>query len=101
MIKTEYWEKYSSDMQYDLYGAQKNIGKLLRNRKKPVNKTIRINNISEEEWRTHFGSLYSAEITDNNNNIDKKNRKRIEESQEELTLEVHEVHSATKNLRNQ
>lgn len=66
MIKTEYWEKYSSDIQHDLYGAQKMIWKLLRNRRKPVNETVRLSYISEEEWRTHFGNLYSIERTDNN-----------------------------------
>lgn len=69
MIKTEYWEKYSNDMEHDLYRAQRKIRKLLRNRKKLVNETVRINNISKEGWRTHFGNLYSAERTDRNNNI--------------------------------
>lgn len=76
-------------MQHDLYGVQKKIWKLLR--KKLVKEIVRINHISKEKWRTYFGSLYSAEQTGNNRNTDKTGKEIIEESQEELILETHEV----------
>lgn len=84
MIKAEYWEKYSSDMQQD--GAQRKIWKLLKFRKKPVNKTARINNISEEEWRTYFENLYRVEQIDNDNNIKRTNEERIMELQKGITF---------------
>jgi len=35
-IKGDYWAKFTSDMDHDLYGAPKKVWKMLKNRKKPV-----------------------------------------------------------------
>lgn len=37
-LKKRYWEKFSSDMEHDLYGGQKKIWKMLRNRKNQLMK---------------------------------------------------------------
>ncbi|XP_056639351.1 craniofacial development protein 2-like [Diorhabda sublineata] len=36
-IKRQFWEKYSSDMENDLYGGEKKIWNMIRNIKRPIN----------------------------------------------------------------
>ncbi|XP_045467858.1 craniofacial development protein 2-like [Harmonia axyridis] len=57
-IKRSFWEKFSSDMEHDLYGAQKKVWNMLRNRKKPVNEHIQMTRISSDTWEKHFHQLY-------------------------------------------
>ena len=59
-IKTSYWEKFSKDMERDLYGGQKKIWNMLRNRKKPINEFIQTTKISIEDWEKHFRELYAS-----------------------------------------
>ncbi|XP_048516539.1 uncharacterized protein LOC125502457 [Dendroctonus ponderosae] len=47
-IKREYWIKFTADMEYDMYGAQRNVWKLLKNRKKPVNEYAQTEGVSME-----------------------------------------------------
>lgn len=47
-LKKSYWEKFSKDMEHDLYGGQKRIWNMLRKRKKPVTEKVQINNITPE-----------------------------------------------------
>ncbi|XP_048520755.1 uncharacterized protein LOC125503830 [Dendroctonus ponderosae] len=44
--------------EHDLYGGQKRIWNMLRNRKRPVNEYIQISKISTEDWEKHFEQLY-------------------------------------------
>lgn len=48
-------------MEYDLYGAQKRVWNMLRNRKKHVNEFVRTTRITPEEWEKHFADLYKEE----------------------------------------
>ena len=48
-IKILYWEKFFKDMERDLYGGQKKIWNMLRNRKKSINEFIQTTNISIED----------------------------------------------------
>ena len=60
MIKQGYWEKFSSDMEHDLYGAQKKVWGMLRNRKKPVSEYIQLPTITPDQWEEYFRDLYKA-----------------------------------------
>ena len=72
-IKKDYWEKFSTDMQHDLYGGQRRIWNFIRSQKKPVNEQIVVN-ITPEEWTNHLKSLYNteeqADLCTITNNID-------------------------------
>ena len=46
-------------MEHDLYGRQKRIWNILRNRKKSVKEYIQISKIMTEEWEKYFEQLYS------------------------------------------
>lgn len=46
--------EYTKDMEFDLYGAQKRVWKMLQKQKKNVNECIQINNITKEEWTGYF-----------------------------------------------
>lgn len=58
-IKTAFWEKFSKDMEHDLYGAQKKVWGMLRNRKKPVNEYLTLKNISLQSWEEYFRNLFN------------------------------------------
>lgn len=60
-IKRDFWEKFSADMEYDLYGAQKRVWNMLKNRKKHVNEFVQTIKITSEEWEKHFADLYRNE----------------------------------------
>ena len=47
-------------MEHDLYGSQKKIWKMLRNRKSEVNETVQPHKISGSIWWQHFSSLYNS-----------------------------------------
>lgn len=49
MLKKEYWIRFSKDMEHDLYGGQKKIWNILRNRKKPINEFIQMSTINKNE----------------------------------------------------
>ena len=46
-------------MGHELYGGQKRIWNMLRNRKRPVNEYIQISKITTEFWKKYFEQLYS------------------------------------------
>lgn len=50
-IEEEYWEAFTKDMERTLYGSQKKVWRMLRNRKCEINDTIRINKIEESKWK--------------------------------------------------
>ena len=59
-IKEDFWEKFTSDMENDLYGSQKRVWKMLRNRKAEVAETVKINVINQNEWERYFQQLYQT-----------------------------------------
>lgn len=73
-IKREHWIKFTSDMDHDIYGAQRKVWKMLKNRKKPVNEYVQTRRVDIKSWEKYFGELYEAEeskpmghfITNNN-----------------------------------
>ena len=73
-IKREHWIKFTSDMDHDMYGAQRKVWKMLKNRKKPVNEYVQTRRVDIETWEKYFKELYEAEeptpmgnyITNNN-----------------------------------
>ncbi|KAF2901485.1 hypothetical protein ILUMI_04701 [Ignelater luminosus] len=56
-IKSEYWQRFSNQIEMDLYGAQKRIWKLLREMKKAINKSMQLKTISNK-WTNFFKELY-------------------------------------------
>lgn len=62
-IKRGYREKFSADMEHDLYGAQKKVWNMLRNRRKHVNESVQIAKIPTDEWEKHFMELYKDRTT--------------------------------------
>jgi hypothetical protein len=51
------WTRFTKDMEKDLYGAQKRVWKMLRNKKKPVSEYVQTNKIAVREWENYFQSL--------------------------------------------
>jgi hypothetical protein len=87
-------------MKNDLYGLQKQVWRMLRNRKRVVREVIQIQKIHNEEWQTYFTQMYKSDINQpNNNNMMKVNdikrrnkRKRIRENPEiTKKIESHQV----------
>lgn len=78
MLKKEYWTRFSKDMEHDLYGGQKKIWNILRNRKRPINEFIQMSTINKNEQVNYFKKLYepSADTIDAGN--EKNNEKRVD-----------------------
>jgi len=57
-MKYQFWEKFSTDMEHNLYGGQKKIWNTLRNRRRVVNEYVPITTITTEEWEEYFRNLY-------------------------------------------
>lgn len=62
-LKRNCWEEFSADMEHHLYGAQKRVWNMLRNRKKHVNEFVQTTRITPEEWEKYFADLYKEEDT--------------------------------------
>ncbi|XP_057671969.1 uncharacterized protein LOC130903737 [Diorhabda carinulata] len=62
-IKRQFWEKYSSDMENDLYGGQKKIWNMIRDIKRPINEYIHTKTITLKEWERYFHELYGDTVT--------------------------------------
>ncbi|XP_030753808.1 uncharacterized protein LOC115880664 [Sitophilus oryzae] len=58
-IKEEYWQRFSSEMEADMYGTQKRIWKMLRSLKRETNETIQLRTIAEDTWEKYFRDLYA------------------------------------------
>jgi len=63
-IKEGYWENFTADMEYDIYGAQKKVWKLIRSTKKEVNELVFNNKITIDEWEKFFSELYQGTSDD-------------------------------------
>lgn len=95
-LKKEYWERFSVEMEHDLYGCQKRIWNMLRKRKKNVTEEVQMNNITTETWTTYYQNLYSN-CTDNR----EEQRQEYQETYDEgdaITME--EVQTAVQQLKN-
>lgn len=57
-LKKNYWERFSTEMEHDLYGGQRRVWNMLRNRKRPVNEEVQISAIKPEMWMEYFENLY-------------------------------------------
>ena len=62
-IKHDYWERFTKDMENDLYGSQRKVWKMLRNRKAVINDTFNIYNITSQ-WMKYFKKIYEADQSD-------------------------------------
>jgi len=49
-VRRDYWAKFTSDMDHHLYGAQKKVWKMLKNRK----------GVTKDVWEKYFGKLYNT-----------------------------------------
>lgn len=97
-IKRKYWEKFSTDMEHDMYGGQKKIWKMLRSRKKPVNEYIQISKITTEEWEKHFHNLYVNSTTTTPE--DTEEQEIIEENMTKWTITREKIKETTTKLKN-
>ncbi|KAK9879678.1 hypothetical protein WA026_006739, partial [Henosepilachna vigintioctopunctata] len=62
-IKREHCRQFTSEMEQNLYGAQRKVWKMLRNRKKPVNEYVQTEIISPDIWEKYCTELYQDEET--------------------------------------
>lgn len=53
-IENECWRKFSTDIEHDMYGSQKKIGKRSRDLKKSTNENVEIKSINEDMWIQYF-----------------------------------------------
>lgn len=98
-IKKTYWEKFSADMEHDLYGGQRKVWNTLRNRKRTVNEEVQVNMITPEKWETYVRDLYGSRPGNNEDN-DNEDNTYIEELPEEDGITLEEVHEALSKLKN-
>jgi len=47
-------------MDHDLYGAQKKVWKMLKNRTKPINEFVQTNRVTKDVWEKYFRKLYNT-----------------------------------------
>jgi hypothetical protein len=91
-IKKDYWQKFTTDIERDLSGAQRKIWNMLRKQKKPVTEYIQTNKITIEEWENYFVNLFG-------NNTQRTAA--VEEGERsEVVLTSTEVKMAIKKLKN-
>lgn len=36
MLEKHYWERHAKDMEHNLYGSQRKVSNMMRNREKPI-----------------------------------------------------------------
>lgn len=84
-----------SEMDHDLYDGQKNISKVLRNRKRAVDEEVQINSISPENWKSCKELLFRQEENKESTieNID------LEETSNGENITQQEVHKVIKELK--
>lgn len=63
-LKKQYWEGFTKSMESDLYGSQRKIWNMLRNRKKQVNELIQLPEITKDVWEKHFTQLFETQETE-------------------------------------
>lgn len=78
-------------MDHDLYGAQKKVWKMLKNRKKPVNEFVQTKGVTKDVWESYFRKLYNTEEVINVENY---------ETNHQITLNEEEVMAKIKKLKN-
>lgn len=102
-IKKEHWSKFTSDMDHDIYGAQRRVWKMLKNRKKPVNEFIQTKGIDILTWENYFQQLYSGPETPNIGNYKTPHQSRIskEDIQEGIKKLKNRKAPGTDNISNE
>lgn len=94
-IKRKYWEQFSSEMEHDLYGAQRKIWGMLRNRRKEIAEYTKTVQIDEETWVEHFTKLHNTRRgQDRDRHIEEDGNTETSE----ITIQM--VKEAIKNLKN-
>ncbi|KAH0948761.1 hypothetical protein HN011_004175 [Eciton burchellii] len=63
-LKKGYWEKFTSDMEHDIYRDLQKVWKMLRNKKKSINEEVQINTIIPKAWTIYFRNLYQGSSED-------------------------------------
>lgn len=97
-MKKAYWEKFSTDMEHDLYGGQKKIWNTLRNRKRAVNEEVQTNAITPEKWENYIKTLYGQQ--ESNSETPEGNIGMAQILEEEDIITQEEVHEAVRKLKN-
>lgn len=85
-LKKQYWEGFTKNMERDLYGSQRKIWNMLRNRKKHVNKLIQLPEATKNIWENHFTQLYETQETEEINEEEHSCNKE-EDPEVEIALE--------------
>jgi len=78
-------------MHHDLYGAQKKVWKMLKNRKKPINEFVQTNKVTKDVWEKYFRKLYNTEEAISIENY---------ETNHQITLNEEEAMAKIKKLNN-
>lgn len=76
--KEGYWEGFTKGMEYDLYGTQKRIWKMLQKQKKNVNEYTQVNHISKEDWVNHHKAQHNQLQTSNTVIPETDNKEKID-----------------------
>lgn len=61
--KQEFWNKFSKQLEHDIYGLQKEIWRFIRGQRKEINEIIEISHIQENQWIKYLKEMY-ADQTD-------------------------------------
>lgn len=91
-IKREHWERFTKDMEHDLYGSQRKVWRMIGRQRKDINEFVRINDITEEQWIEHFTQLYGEAEDDIETNS--------EGNSDGMLISVEEVDKRIKQLKN-
>jgi hypothetical protein len=92
-IKKEFWMKFTKDMEFDMYGTQRKVWKMLKNKKKPVNEFVQTKKITVQQWEDYFTNLLNADIEEETPDEENMNSETISINETEMELFV-------KNLKN-
>lgn len=91
-IKKEFWERFTKDLEHGITGAQNKVWKMIRNRRKDINKNYTTTKISAEDWYKHFKNMYDQIPTG-----DELTGRQTEENT--IRIETEDIMKALKNLR--
>lgn len=56
------WDRYISNLEYDVHGAQTSAYKIMRHLNKSEKDTVELNNIAEDDWLKYFKELWTYPI---------------------------------------
>lgn len=93
-LKSEYWERFSKNMESDFYGLQKQMWRLIRSQRKEITELVESNKIDEKTWVKYLTELFKADI-----NTDDENAPTIM-VEDETSVSYLEVEKAIRQLKN-